>query len=124
MSGLRVLLVDDEGELVYTMAERLSLRGYNVDAVTDGAEALEHVASNTYDVAVVDVKMPGISGLVVLKVIKRDCPQTPVILLTGHGSIEEGEEGMKQGAYAYLFKPVDIEDLIRTMVEAAGEHRR
>lgn len=124
MSGLRVLLVDDEGELVYTMAERLSIRGYNVDAVTDGAEALERVASNTYDVAVVDVKMPGISGLVVLKVIKRDSPSTPVILLTGHGSPEEGEEGMKQGAYAYLFKPVDIEDLIRTMVEAAGEHRR
>jgi DNA-binding NtrC family response regulator len=123
MSGLRVLLVDDEGDLVYTMAERLSLRGYNVDAVTDGAEALERVASNTYDVAVVDVKMPGISGLVVLKVIKRDRPETPVILLTGHGSIEEGEEGMKQGAYAYLFKPVDIEDLIKTMVDAAGEHK-
>lgn len=118
---MKILLVDDEGELVYTIAERLTLRGHQVDAMTDGNLALERVATTKYDVAVVDVKMPGISGLAMLKIINRDHISLPVILLTGHGSSEDGQEGMDEGAFAYLIKPVNIEDLIETMTRAVEE---
>jgi DNA-binding response OmpR family regulator len=117
MEQMRVLLVDDEDELVFTMAERLTMRGYEVDAVTSGDAALERLGANVYDVAVVDVKMPGTSGQEVLRVARELRPEMPVILLTGHGSTEEGEEGMRLGACAYLFKPVNIEELMKTMEE-------
>lgn len=122
MEGLRVLLVDDEDELVFTVAERLKLRGYKVDAVTRGEDALKKIGETKYDVAVVDVKMPGMSGMALLIFIKKEYPNLPVILLTGHGSTEEGEVGLKQGAFSYLFKPVNIEDLIKNMKEAVGEN--
>ncbi len=118
MAALRVLLVDDEADLVYTVAERLQLRGYTVDALTRGAEALEHVAQNEYDIAVVDLKMPGLSGMAVLDGIKQERPNMPVILLTGHGLADEGQAGLKHGAAAYLFKPVAITELIEAMDNA------
>jgi DNA-binding NtrC family response regulator len=118
MAGLKILLVDDEAELVHTVAERLQLRGHEVDALTKGAEALEHVAQNEYDVAVVDLKMPGLSGMAVLDGIKQERPNMPVILLTGHGLADEGKAGLKHGAAAYLFKPVKIDDLIEAMQNA------
>ena len=102
----------------YTIAERLGLRGYRVDAVTDGAAAIAKAKANDYDCAVVDVKMPGISGLAVLQSIKQSRPRMPVIMLTGHGSADEGQEGMKLGAYAYLFKPVNLGDLIAAIKHA------
>jgi DNA-binding response OmpR family regulator len=116
MPGMRVLLVDDEPELVFTMAERLELRGYEVDAVTSGAEALERVRNTPYDVAVVDLKMPGMSGAEVLDSISADYPEMPVILLTGHGaSGEEEQDSVEVKACAYLFKPINIEELIKAM---------
>jgi DNA-binding response OmpR family regulator len=113
-----LLLVDDEGELVFTIAERLGLRGYVVDAVTDGAAAIARARANEYDCAVVDVKMPGVSGLAVLQAIKDHRPRLPVIMLTGHGSADEGKEGMKLGACAYLFKPVNLGDLMAAIKHA------
>ncbi len=117
MGKRRVLLVDDEPELVFTMAERLEIRGYDVDAVTSGQEALDRLSEATYDVAVVDVKMPGMGGQVVLGRASQDLPDLPVIMLTGHGSTEE----FSGGACAYLFKPVSIEDLIETIEECAAK---
>ncbi len=120
---MKILLVDDEGELIYTLAERLSLRGHQVDALTDGSEALDRIEQTTYDVAVIDVKMPGLSGLAMLKIIKRDHLDLPVILLTGHGSVEDGKEGMKEGAFDYLIKPVNIDDLIDVMANAVKKSK-
>jgi DNA-binding NtrC family response regulator len=122
MARLKVLLVDDEEDLVDTLAERLALREYEVDAVTDGADALRHAQTQQHDVAVVDVKMPGMSGIEVLAALKKQKPNLPVILLTGHGSQEDGQEGMRQGAFAYLLKPTNLHDLMESInnaVEAA-----
>lgn len=115
---MKILLVDDEGELIHTLAERLSLRGHEVDALTDGSDALDRIERTSYDVAVIDVKMPGLSGLAMLKIIKRDHSDMPIILLTGHGSVEDGKEGMKEGAFDYLIKPVNIDDLVDVMTNA------
>lgn len=120
MKALRVLLVDDEEDLVYTLAERLSLRGYDVQAVTSGAEAISRVAREAFHVAVVDVKMPGIGGLEVLREIKHLRPELQVLLLTGHGAGDDGQEGLKKGAFAYLYKPYRFEDLVETLNRATG----
>jgi len=124
MAPLKVLLVDDEEDLLYTLAERLALRGYEVDAVTDGADAVSHAQTQPYDVAVVDVKMPGMSGIEVLAALKKQKPDLPVILLTGHGSEEYGHEGTMQGAFAYLIKPTDLAELIESMKKAVEAAER
>jgi len=115
MGGMRVLLVDDEPELVTTMAERLELRGFEVDAVTSGAEAMERARERAYDIAVVDVKMPGMGGEEVMAHLRQNDPRMPVILLTGHAATEEAQDVLEAEACAYLYKPIDIEELIRTM---------
>lgn len=117
---MRVLLVDDELELVSTMAERLEIRGFQVTAVPSGQDALARLAENEYDVAVVDVKMPTMSGEVLMSLIRRDYPKVAVILLTGHAGTDEFMEEAQLQACATLFKPVNIDDLIRTMNECAG----
>lgn len=118
MSNLRVLLVDDEEEFVTTLSERLSLRGIETEVAYNGENALAKMNQITPDIVILDVMMPGLSGLDVLKQIKEILPDIPVILLTGRGSTREGIDGMKQGAFDYLMKPVDIEDLIKKMNEA------
>lgn len=115
-----MLLVDDEEELVTTLAERLELRGYQVDALTSGAEALAHIEKMEFDVAVVDLKMPGVGGIEVLDGIKKAQPNLPVILLTGHGLANEGKAGLEHGAAGYLFKPVQIDVLMQTMSDVVG----
>jgi DNA-binding response OmpR family regulator len=124
MAQLRVLLVDDEEELVLTLAERLTIRGIEADAVTDGGKALDFIGRGKYDVVVLDLKMPGISGLAVLKTIKRDHPEVAVLMVTGHGSVEENKEGLKAGAFDYLIKPVSIQNLITKIQDAAASKRR
>ena len=118
MAPLRVLLIDDEEELVSTLAERLKLRGIEVEGVTSGADAIERVQEKKFDVVVLDMKMPGIGGLEVMRRIRREQPGVKFILMTGRGSLEEGEEGMQEGAFAYLLKPINIEDLMEKMMEA------
>ncbi|MBI4620998.1 MAG: response regulator [Desulfobacterales bacterium] len=118
MSNLRVLLVDDEEEFVTTLSERLSLRGIETEVAYNGENALAKMNQITPDIVILDVMMPGLSGLDVLKQIKEILPDIPVILLTGRGSTRDGIDGMKQGAFDYLMKPVDIEDLIKKMNEA------
>jgi len=118
MAPLRVLLIDDEEELVSTLAERLMLRGIEVEVGTSGAYAFECVQKKIFDVVVLDMKMPGIGGLEVMRRIRREQPGVKFILMTGRGSLEEGEEGMQEGAFAYLLKPINIEDLMEKMMEA------
>ncbi len=120
MADLRILLVDDEEELVYTLADRLDFRGYHAVAVLNGPDAIKEADKGNFDVAVIDVKMPEINGIEVMKMIRRLHPKLKVILMTGHGSPEEGEQGMAEGAYDYMVKPINIEILISKIKAAAG----
>jgi two-component system OmpR family response regulator len=121
MEGLRVLIVDDEEELVSALVERLNLRGFLAHGVTNGSAALAFLEEKACDVVLLDVKMPGLGGLEVIRRIKTADPQMEVILLTGHGSVKSVEEGMALGAFDYLMKPVKIDNLVRILSAAAGK---
>jgi DNA-binding response OmpR family regulator len=123
MADYRVLLVDDEEEFVAALSERLTLRGIEVDSTLNGEEALARLVEKDFEVVILDVMMPGLGGLQVLRQIKSTHPNTQVILLTGHGSTREGIEGMRLGAFDYLIKPVDIEEMLAKMKEAAKTAR-
>lgn len=118
MTKLTVLLVDDEVEFVKTLAERLQLRGFEVRVAGDGESAMNQIQAGFPDLVVLDVMMPGLGGLEVLKQIKQHQPRIPVILLTGHSSTSDGIEGMRLGAFDYLMKPINIDELIKKMQEA------
>jgi two-component system response regulator CpxR len=111
----RTLLVDDEQEFVQTLSERLQARNLISDVVYDGEEALEALTDEPPEVMVLDLKMPGIGGIEVLRRVKRDHPNIEVIILTGHGSDREERLAAELGAFAYLRKPVDIDVLAATM---------
>ena len=123
MAEYRVLLVDDEEEFVSALSERLMLRGIEVDSALNGEEALARLVEKEFEVVILDVMMPGLGGLEVLRQIKSTHPDTQVILLTGHGATREGIEGMRLGAFDYLIKPVDIEEMLEKMKEAAKTAR-
>ncbi len=118
MTQWNVLLVDDEEDFVATLAERLSLRGIRARVALDGEQALARVAENCPNVAVVDVMMPGMRGLEVLRRIRRSNPEVQIILLTGQGTARDGIEGMHEGAFDYMMKPIDIDALIGKIGEA------
>ncbi len=120
--ALTVLLVDDEEDYVRTMAERLEMRDVGSDVALNGEAALAMLEDGLPDVMVLDLKMPGMGGLEVLEVVKKNHPQIQVIILTGHGSKKEEVEARRLGAFDYLQKPVDINDLMER-VRMAGEAR-
>lgn len=120
MKKFKILLVDDEQEFVTTLAERLELRGYEVTAAESGEEALAVLETDPPQVVVLDLKMPGLSGLDVLKRIKSQFHSLPVLLLTGYGSTKDGMQGMQYGAYDYLLKPLNIEELMSKINEAVS----
>lgn len=113
-----ILLVDDEVEFISTLAERLELRGVAARVAHDGESALRVVAENAPQVMVLDVMMPGMKGLDVLQRVREEHPEVQVILLTGQGKTRDGIDGMRFGAFAYLMKPLDLDELIRTLGEA------
>jgi two-component system, OmpR family, response regulator CpxR len=114
----KVLLVDDEIEFVQTLSERLLMREIGSAVVYDGEQALSFVEEEEPEVIVIDLKMPGIDGIEVLKRVKSKYPNIEVIVLTGHGSEKDRETCMDLGAFAYLEKPVDIENLSKVMQDA------
>jgi two-component system, OmpR family, response regulator CpxR len=114
----RVLLVDDEREFVQTLSERLLLRDMGSAVAYDGESALEMLREDEPDVMILDLKMPGIDGMEVLRRVKATQPEIEVIILTGHGSESDKETCMNLGAFAYLQKPVDIDILSETMKKA------
>jgi DNA-binding response OmpR family regulator len=123
---MRVLLIDDEEELVSTLAERLSFRGIDADWATSGKQALEKSEGCSYDVAVVDIKMPQIGGIELKRMLSKEYPHMKFIFMTGHGSDEDFRTGTEEaGADYYLVKPVDIEELTqklkKVMVRQGGE---
>ncbi len=124
---MRVLLVDDETELVETLAERLAFRGVEADWVGGAADALERVKTKAFDLAVLDVKMPKIGGIELKKRLQALYPAMKFIFLTGHGSEEDFTAGAAEaGSNFYLIKPVKIEALMKKMNEVmqhSGESR-
>lgn len=125
MTPIKILLVDDENAFVDTMAKRLIKRSFEVTPAYSGNEALEQLAENdVIDCVILDVKMPGMDGLETLKEIKKKYPLVEVIMLTGHATVESAIEGMKQGAFDYLMKPCDLEQLIEKTKEAVLKKRQ
>ncbi len=115
-----MLLVDDEREFVQTLSERLMMRDMGSAVVYDGESALNLVREDEPEVMILDLKMPGIDGIEVLRRVKGEHPEVEVIILTGHGSEQDRETCMDLGAFAYLHKPVDIDVLSQTL-KAANE---
>lgn len=118
VEGMKVLLVDDETEFLETLVKRLRKRKLIVNGVNSGESALEELKINPVDIVILDVKMPGMSGLEALRCVKREYPLTEVIMLTGHASMEVAIEGMDVGAFDYLMKPIDIDELLYKIQDA------
>jgi DNA-binding NtrC family response regulator len=116
-----VLLVDDEVPFVETMSKRLTKRQLMVLSAYSGREALEKLEENAVDVVILDVKMPAMDGIETLREIKKSHPLVEVIMLTGHATIETAVEGMRLGAFDYLMKPCEIEELLAKVDEAKGK---
>lgn len=114
----KVLLVDDEVDFVDTLSERLQARWFKTAVTYSGEEALDKIEEDQPDVMILDLKMPGIDGIEVLRRVKQTHPDTEVIILTGHGSEKEKQLAFELGAFAYLEKPVDIELLSATIRKA------
>jgi len=119
MDNIRVLIVDDEEELAATIAERLEIRGIKTQTASDGDSALSLIKADPPDVVVLDLMMPGIGGLGILKQINLLEKKIPVILLTGYASKERSIEGMNLGAFDYVLKPCNLDDLIGKIQDAA-----
>ena len=120
MSRFRVLLIDDEQELVTTLVERLHYRDIEAEYALDGVEGLMKMRTGNFQIAVVDLKLPGMGGAEVLKRIRNKYPDVPVLLITGHVSADTESETIPEGAFDYLVKPVNLKDLIAKMEEALG----
>jgi DNA-binding NtrC family response regulator len=125
MSIANVLLVDDEAEFVETFSERLELRDLEISKAFNGEEALQVLETNrTIELVILDVKMPGMDGIETLAEIKKRYPLVEVIMLSGHADVESAIDGMKQGAFDYLMKPCDIDQMIAKVTEAAAKKRQ
>lgn len=118
MQNFRVLVVDDEFDFLEAFVDRLKMRGLDTTGVESGEEALKLLERQEFDVVVLDVKMPGLDGVETLREMKKNWPLMEVIMLTGHASVESGIEGMKLGAYDYIMKPADIDELMEKMQQA------
>jgi DNA-binding NtrC family response regulator len=118
MARTKVLLVDDEVEFVSALAERLQMRNYDAQAVYSAEDAITAARSNPPDVMLLDLKMPVMSGIEVLKYVKQYIPEIKVIMLTGHGTVNEGTEGKSGDIFDYAVKPIDINELIEKIEKA------
>jgi DNA-binding NtrC family response regulator len=117
---IRVLLVDDEEEFVETLAQRLEVREFDVTTALNGADALERLKDKEIDLVILDLQMPGEDGISVLRKIKELKPLVEVIMLTGHATVETAIEGMKLGAFDFLIKPTETEELVEKINRAFG----
>ncbi len=122
MKGSRILLVDDEVVFTTNMSKLLTNRGYKVTAVNSGDSAIRELEEKDFDVVVLDLKMPGMDGITTLKEIKKLDLFVETLILTGHGSIDTAMEAIKMGAYDYLTKPCEIDELV-TIIEGAWEKK-
>lgn len=121
--SIRVLFIDDEEDFTETMVKRFKFRNIPVTAAKSGHEAMRFLSGEDFDVAILDVRMPGMDGIETLREIKKRHPLLEVIMLTGHASVESGMQGMSLGAYDYVLKPVDFNELL-DKVQKAYERKK
>ncbi len=118
MGAFSVLLVDDEEEFLETLVKRLAKRKLDVTGVTSAQDAIRVLSEKPVDIVVLDVKMPGMDGMEALRQIKSTSPDVEVIMLTGHANMEAAMQGMELGAFDYLMKPMDIDELLYKLQDA------
>ena len=124
MMPIHFLLVDDEKPFIETLAKRLMQRGHAVACAFSGAEALQRLVEDaTIDVVVLDVKMPGLDGIQTVEMIKQKHPLVEVLMLTGHATVRSAIEAMQYGAFDYLTKPCELEDLLTKAASAAARKK-
>jgi DNA-binding response OmpR family regulator len=119
MGDIRVLLVDDEEDFIRTLSERLELRDLKSNTAFDGEQAIKLVGDKEPDIIILDLKMPGIDGMEVLRRVRKAYPRIQVIIQTGHGNDMDEAEARELGVFDYLKKPVDIELLVERIKAAA-----
>jgi DNA-binding NtrC family response regulator len=121
--SIHVLLIDDEVGYVNVLANRMAKRGLVVEKAISGAQAIQAVRRKDFDVAILDLKMEDMDGIEVLRILKQMDERMAVIMLTGHGSQTAAKEGVKYGAFDYLLKPCDLEDLLAKIREAHEDRK-
>ncbi len=121
---IKLLIIDDEIDFLDAIAERLALKGFDVTKASSGADALVAAKEKNYDIALLDLKMPGLNGFEVLKILKKDHSHIEVIILTAHGSQDAAFDTAKTGAFDFLTKPYDFDELIAKITEAYKERLR
>ena len=117
-NAINILLVDDEVKFLTAVADRLTMKGFTVTTATDGDAAIEDAGKGGFDVAVVDLQMPGTDGAQVLKILKQKHKFIEIIMLTGHATVDSAVECTKLGAFKYLEKPYDFDKLIEVLKDA------
>lgn len=117
----KVLLIDDEEEFLSTLSERMEIRGMEVSTAATAQNAVAALDSNEYDAIVLDLQMPDMNGIEMLKIIKKNHPEMQVILLTGQATLEAGIEAMKLGAMDFMEKPADINSLTEKIKKAQAK---
>jgi len=118
MEKIKVMFVDDEEEFVTTLSARIQRRDFSASVAFTGEQALQIVDDHVPDVMILDLKMPGIGGMEVLRRVKKAYPNVKVIILTGHGSEKDKKEALSLGAFSYLQKPVKIDELGMQIIKA------
>jgi DNA-binding NtrC family response regulator len=113
-----VLVVDDEEQFLKVFSQRLEGKGMKVDTSTTGEDALKKVKDKDFDAIILDLVMPGMSGIETLKRLRSENPDLQIIILTGHGTVEKGVEAMKTGAVDFLEKPADLNKILEKVAEA------
>ncbi len=121
--ALKVLLVDDEEIVHLTLGDYLTDCGYQVDKAVDGVQALRAIETDTHDLVIADVRMPGLDGLTLLARVRERDSELPVIMITGHGDVDMQDQAEGMGATGFLLKPIklrQLDELIRQLVEGVG----
>ncbi len=123
MQKIKILLVDDEPDVTRILSKRLGRRGYECQAAANGQEAVDAMAQFAFGVIIMDVKMPVMDGMSALQIIHSRWPKTQIILLSGHADMQLAVQAMSEGAFGYLMKPVDIDELLFKIEDAVTQIR-
>ena len=123
MEKIKILLVDDEQDVTRILSKRLGRRGYECQAAANGQEAVDAMAQFAFGVIIMDVKMPVMDGMSALQIIHSRWPKTQIILLSGHADMQLAVQAMSEGAFGYLMKPVDIDELLFKIEDAVTQAR-
>ena len=123
MEKIKILLVDDEPDVTRILSKRLGRRGYECQAASNGQEAVDAMAQFAFGVIIMDVKMPVMDGMSALQIIHARWPKTQIILLSGHAYMQLAVQAMSEGAFGYLMKPVDIDELLFKIEDAVTQVR-